>query len=42
VPVTLRFEADTILACMELGNIKRIATFDKDFIKIQSLDVVRE
>ena len=31
----------SILACMELGNIKRIATFDKDFLKIESLDVVR-
>ncbi len=32
----------SILACMELGNIKRIATFDKDFLKIESLDVVKE
>ena len=36
------FVDTSILACMELGNIKRIATFDKDFLTIQSLDVVRE
>ncbi|MCD4841504.1 MAG: PIN domain-containing protein [Methanosarcinales archaeon] len=36
------FVVTSILACMELGNIKRIATFDKDFLTIQSLDVVRE
>ncbi len=35
------FVDTSILACMELGNIKRIATFDKDFLKIKSLDVVR-
>ena len=36
------FVDTSILACVELGNIKRIATFDKDFLKIKSLDVVRE
>ncbi len=36
------FVDTSILACMELGNIKRIATFDKDFLKIKSLDIVRE
>lgn len=35
------FVDTSILACMELGNIKRIATFDKDFLKIKYLDVVR-
>lgn len=37
----LSFVDASILACMELRNIKRIATFDKDFLKIESLDVVR-
>ncbi len=30
------------LACMELKEIKNIATFDKDFLKIKSVKVIRE
>ncbi len=30
------------LACMELKEIKNIATFDKDFLKIKSVNVIRE
>jgi len=30
------------LACMELKELKNIATFDEDFLKIKSVNVIRE
>ena len=37
----LSFVDASNLACMEQRKIKRIATFDKDFLKIKSVEVVR-
>ena len=36
----LSFVDASNLACMELANINKIATFDKDFLKIKSIVVV--
>ena len=36
----LSFVDATNLACMEMRKIRKIATFDKDFIKIRSVEVV--
>lgn len=38
----LSFVDASNLACMEERDIKRIATFDKDFLKINSVEVVRD
>jgi len=36
----LSFVDASNLACMERRNIKKIATFDKDFLRISSVEVV--
>ncbi len=36
----LSFTDASNLACMEMRGIKKIATFDKDFVKIKSVEVV--
>lgn len=36
----LSFVDASNLACMEMRNIRKIATFDKDFVKIKSVEVV--
>ncbi len=38
----LSFVDASNLACMELRNINKIATFDRDFLKIKSVEVVSE
>jgi predicted nucleic acid-binding protein len=37
----LSFVDASNLACMEMRKIRKIATFDKDFIKIRSVEVVK-
>jgi predicted nucleic acid-binding protein len=37
----LSFVDASNLACMEIRKIRKIATFDKDFIKIKSVEVVK-
>ncbi|SNQ60971.1 type II toxin-antitoxin system VapC family toxin [Candidatus Methanoperedens nitratireducens] len=38
----LSFVDASNLACMEIRKIRKIATFDKDFIKIKSVEVVND